>query len=173
MDDWEEIRRKYVSLVWATVYRIVRSRDQAQDVCQEVFLEAMTRSRRATIRDWPAFLRWLAVRRSLDRLRRERRAAARLNSDYDVASFARGPDPGEEAEFRELVERVRLEMAQLPHRQAEAIWLCCVEGATYEEAANQMKTDANHVGVLIHRARAHLRKMLADLDPARIVIDVD
>ena len=79
-----------------------------------------------------------------------------------------GPTPGEEAEFRELVERVRLEMARLPHRQAEAFWLCCVEGASYEEAAKQMETDANSIGVLIHRARAYLRKLLADLNPTRI-----
>jgi DNA-directed RNA polymerase specialized sigma24 family protein len=63
MEDWEEVRRQYGPIVWATVYRIVRNRDQALDCCQEVFLEAFERSEADPVRDWPAFLRWLAVRR--------------------------------------------------------------------------------------------------------------
>jgi RNA polymerase sigma-70 factor (ECF subfamily) len=168
MEDWEEVRRQYGPIVWATVYRIVRNRDQALDCCQEVFLEAFERSEADPVRDWPAFLRWLAVRRALDRLRRVRRAAAHLSRDYDVAACARGPEPCEEAEFRELVERVRLETARLPKRQAEAFWLCCVEEMSYDEAAGQMGTDANSIGVLIHRARSRLRELLADLNPTRV-----
>ncbi|MBS0202145.1 MAG: sigma-70 family RNA polymerase sigma factor [Planctomycetes bacterium] len=168
MEDWEEIRRQYGPIVWATVFRILRNRDQALDCCQEVFLEAFERSEEDVVRDWPAFLRWLAVRRALDRLRRVRRAAAHLSPDCDIATRARGPVPSEEAEFRELVERVRLETAKLPKRQAEAFWLCCVEETSYDEAAKQMNTDANCIGVLIHRARSRLRELLADLNPTRI-----
>ncbi|HVC95963.1 MAG TPA: sigma-70 family RNA polymerase sigma factor [Pirellulales bacterium] len=168
MDDWEEIRRQYSPIVWATVYRILRNRDQALDCSQEIFLEAFERSEENVVRDWPAFLRWLAVRRALDRLRRVRRAAVHLSRDCDVATCARGPEPWEEAEFRELVERVRLETARLPKRQAEAFWLCCVEEMSYHEAAKQMNTDANCIGVLIHRARSRLRELLADLNPTHI-----
>jgi RNA polymerase sigma factor (sigma-70 family) len=145
MEDCDEVRRKYAPLVWATVYRIVKHHDHAIDCCQEIFLEAIERSKREVVNDWPAFLRWLAVRRALDRLRRERRAATHVDPHYDVALHARGPEPCEEAEFRELAQRVRLEMALLPDRQAEAFWLCCVEQATYmvdqrSEPTSGMKT---------------------------------
>jgi RNA polymerase sigma factor (sigma-70 family) len=168
MENWEELRRNCGPLVWATVYRILKNREQALDCYQEVFREAIERSAKAAVEDWPAFLRWLAVRRALDRLRRDRRIAAHISRDYDVARFARGREPCEDAEFRELVERVRLEMARLPSRQAEAFWLCCVEELTYVEAAKQMGTDANGIGVLIHRARSRLRTFLADLKPTYI-----
>lgn len=154
MEVWEAIRRQYSPIVWATVYRILKDRDQALDCCQEVFLEAFERSQDDVVRDWPAFLRWLAVRRAIDRLRRVRRADARVSRDFDVATCAGGPEPCEDAQFRELVERVRLEAARLPQRQAEAFWLCCVEEMSYQEAAKQMSTDANCIGVLVHRRRS-------------------
>lgn len=168
IDDWQEIRRQCGPLVWATVYRILRNHDQALDCVQEIFLEAFERSEEFVVEDWSAWLRWLAVRRALDRLRNERRAAAHISPDYDVTSCVGGPEPCAQAEFRELVDRVRLEMARLPDRQAEAFWLRCVEEMSYEEVAEQMGTDANSIGVLIHRARSRLRDLLADLNPSRV-----
>ena len=60
------------------------------------------------------------------------------------------------------MELVRRELANLPQRQAEAFWLSCVEEMTYEEVGRQLGIDASTVGVLIHRARLHLRKVLTD-----------
>lgn len=167
MYDWDEIRQTCGPLVWATVYRILKHHDEALDCCQEIFIEAFERSQKRLVDDWPGFLRWLAVRRALDRLRKLRRAALRLDSQGDVASIGDGPEPSEDAEFRELVDRVRLEMARLPHRQAEAFWLCCVEETSYAETARRLGTDVNSIGVLVHRARARLRDLLADVSPTR------
>lgn len=167
MQDWEDLRRRWYPLVWATVYRILKNHDQALDCCQDVFLEAFERSQKQPVHDWPGFLRWLAVRRALDRLRKVRRAAAHLNGANEIAILDRGHEPHEEAEFRELVERVRLEMARLPPRQAEAFWLCRVEEMSYADAAQQLNTDANSIGVLVHRARARLREYLSDLRPTQ------
>lgn len=167
MHDWEEIRRQTGRLVWAAAYRILKDQEQALDCCQEVFLEAFERSEREVVRDWSGFLRWLAVRRALDRLRKRQRASERINCDSDVTRIAGGPEPFVELEFRELMDRVRLEMARLPRKQAEAFWSCCIEEMSYAEAARQMGIDVNSVGVFIHRARSRLRELLADLSPAR------
>lgn len=167
MHDWEEIRRQCGRSVWAVVYRILKNHEEALDCCQEVFVEAFQRSRQDIVRDWPSFLRWLAVRRALDRLRKRQRAAVHIAPDGDVTCCAGGAEPCEAAEFRELVERVRLEMGRLPQRQAEAFWACCVEEISYAEAAEQMGADVNSIGVLIHRARSRLRQLLADLSPTQ------
>jgi len=167
MHDWEEIRRQCGQLVWAAAYRILKNHDQALDCCQEVFLEAFERSQREIVRDWPSFSRWLAVHRALDRLRKGQRASERISTDSDVTRIAGGTEPFAEIEFRELVERVRLEMARLPLKQAEAFWSCCIEEMSYADAASQMGIDVNSVGVLIHRARSRLRELLADLSPTR------
>jgi RNA polymerase sigma factor (sigma-70 family) len=168
MHDWHEIRQRYGPLVWSTVYRIVKRHDQALDCYQDVFLEAIERIEERPVKNWPALLRWLAVRRSLDRLRKERRAAAHIDSFDEGALHSDGLEPSSDAEFEELVERVRLEMARLPDRQAEAFWLRCVEEISYAEIAKQMELDVSAVGVLIHRARNRLRDLLTDLNPTRV-----
>ena len=167
MHDWHEIRQRYGPLVWSTVYRIVKRHDQALDCYQDVFVEAMERSEEQPVRSWPALLRWLAVRRALDRLRKEQRAASHIDSFDESRLQSDGMEPSGAAEFGELVERVRLEMARLPDRQAEAFWLRCVEEISYAEIAKQLEVDVNAVGVLIHRARNRLRDLLADLNPTR------
>ncbi len=63
------------------------------------------------------------------------------------------------------MERVRSELAHLPDQQAEAFWLVCVEERTYEEVAQQMDVKRNAVGVLVHRARQHMRSKLKSLKP--------
>jgi RNA polymerase sigma-70 factor (ECF subfamily) len=169
MHDWKEIRQRYGTLIFSAAYRILKRHDQALDCYQEVFLEAFEQCEERPVHNWPALLRWIAVRRALDRLRKERRIAARVDSEKDTLLLpATGEGPGEEIEFRELLDRVRGEVARLPERQAEAFWLQCVEQLTSAEVAEQLGSDANSVGVLVHRARARLREMLADVNPARV-----
>jgi len=72
----------------------------------------------------------------------------------------------EDAAFQELVEVVRKELGNLPERQAEAFWLVCVEERSYEEVAELMGIQRNALGVLVHRARQHVRSKLRSLNPA-------
>ena len=169
MHDWKEIRERYGTLIFSAAYRILKRHDQALDCYQEVFVEAFEQSKERPVHNWPALLRWIAVRRALDRLRKERRIAARVESDKSRLLLpAAGGSPGDEMEFRELVDRVRDEVARLPERQGEAFWLRCVEQLSSAEVAEQLGTDANSIGVLVHRARARLRDALADVNPAHV-----
>jgi RNA polymerase sigma-70 factor (ECF subfamily) len=165
--DWQDIRRRHGTAVFAAVYRILKRHDQALDCYQEVFLEAFEQCGDRTVRNLPAFLRWLAVRRALDRLRQERRAARQIGDDTSLLP-ASTVDPASDLEFRELVERVRHEVARLPQRQGEAFWLHCIEHLSNAEVAEQMETEPETVAVLVHRAKARLRELLADLNPSRV-----
>ncbi len=163
MVNWDKIRQTHTSMVWNTVIRILKHEDDALDCCQDVFAEAMERGQRSHVADWGAFLRWLATRRAIDKLRRRNRiftTSGNIELIPDVESSAE-----QKASFDELVEIVRSELACLPNRQAEAFWLVCVEGCTYEEVAQQMQVQGNAVGVLVHRARQHMRSKLKDLNP--------
>ncbi|MHC4405024.1 MAG: RNA polymerase sigma factor [Planctomycetota bacterium] len=163
MHDWHEIRKRHGPLVWSTVYRVLGDYSEALDCHQDVFCEAIERTRPNEIRSWPAHLRWLATRRAIDRLRSRKRDQERAAGTTDVSAVeAAGPGPVEEAEFHEVVERVRHELAKLPDGQAEAFWLRCVEQMSYAEIGRQLGLDTSAVGVLIHRAKSRLRTMLAD-----------
>lgn len=155
--DFERIRQTHAAMVWSAVARILKHHEDSLDCFQEVFAEAIVRSRSSPVDDWGAWLRWLATRRALDALRRRHRTAA--SSEVEAVCDA-SPSAEQNAAFTELIARVRSELAHLPDRQAEAFWLVCVEQRTYEEVAQQMGVERNAVGVLVHRARLHMRSTL-------------
>ena len=168
MHDWPQIHERHGPLVWKTVYRILRDHTEALDCFQEVFAEVLERSSSRSVRAWPAFLRWLAVRRALDRLRKRRADAKHVALDGDVASLpAASPGPDAQAQWNELLERIRDELVSLPGKQAEAFWLHCVEEMSQVEIGQHLGVNANAVGVLVHRARQRLRQSLAGLNPER------
>jgi len=164
MRDWQAARDQWGPMVWKTLFRIVRNQSDALDCYQEVFLEAYEADLNRSINNLPGFLRWLAVRRGLDHLRRLNRSHRNAQRYAEaLPSTSESADPGQGIEFEELVQRVRCELGRCPSDQAEAFWLCCVEQLSYADAAQQMGTSERNVGVLIHRARKRLRETLVDL----------
>ena len=167
MDEWNDVYERYGSLVWATVYRILGNHAEALDCCQDVFAELLNRGRARQVRDWAAFLRWLATRRALDRLRGQRVEIRHSGTNGDIAHLpAATAGPDARVRFNELTGRLKRELGRLPPKQAEAFWLLSVEQMSYQEIAEQLDVEVNQVGVLVHRARQRLREWLADLNPA-------
>jgi RNA polymerase sigma-70 factor (ECF subfamily) len=101
----------------------------------------------------------------MDRLRaRYRRRSREVSAEW--AGFADpGPRPPDAAEAAELSARLRAALATLPARQADAFCLHCLEGWSYQAIAEQMRISIDAVGVLLHRARAGLRKRLVAIQP--------
>lgn len=161
MRDWEMIRLEHGEVVWSMIYRIVRNDADASDCYQEVFLEAYRKASRGRVQNLPGLLRWLAVKRAIDVVRRNslEREAEQIENTVSIAAENSSGNP---LEFQELVERIRRELACIPSNQAEAFWLCCVEELSYREASHAMSVTASHVGVLVSRARKHLQSKLGD-----------
>ena len=161
MTDWESIVHEHRPLVWRTVYRLVGNHADALDCFQQVFLDAVKVDRKEPVREWSPLLRRLAVSRALDLLRARCRSRARAvhSLDGDLVASSE-PGPQENAEARELAGRLRDALAKLPPRHAEVFCLCRLEGVSYGEAAGQLGTNANAVGVLLHRACQRLQQLL-------------
>jgi RNA polymerase sigma factor (sigma-70 family) len=183
MNDLEEIRSRYGRLVWSTIYRVLRDHAESLDCYQDVFCEILQRAEKGTgpicrngppgaahkldlspflprreVENWPAYLRWLATRRAIDRLRTRQRRQSRLDPSDAALAQSSAPGPLDTAQLNELTDRIRHELTKLPQRQAEAFWLACIEEMTYEEVGRQLNIDTSTVGVLIHRARRRLRE---------------
>src|SRR5437773_10695137 len=97
----EAFRLEYGRVV-ASVLRIVRDIDAAEEVVQEAFAQALDRWPADGIPDRPgAWILTTARRRALDRLRRARRADARAEAlayETELGAMSDGPDvPGPEA----------------------------------------------------------------------------
>jgi RNA polymerase sigma factor (sigma-70 family) len=188
MNDLEEVRSRYGRLVWSTVYRVLRDHAESLDCYQDVFCELLQRAEKGTgpicakhpegrsgkldlspfpspreVKNWPAYLRWLATHRAIDRLRSRQRRQGRLDPGDTAIVPSSAPGPSETAQLNELAKLVRHELTKLPQRQAEAFWLACIEEMTYEEVGRQLGVTTSTVGGLVHRARRRLRDVLTAL----------
>ncbi len=167
MPDWQEILSRDGPAVWRTAYRLLGNQADADECFQEACLAGLEVSRRETVHNWRALLQRLAVARSVDRLRSRKRARLDL-ATAELLQVQDGlPLPPQDLEDAELASELRLVLGQLPARQAEAFCLHHIEDCSYQEVACALGISVDSVGVLIHRARKRLRKLLAGSFVAR------
>src|SRR6516165_7568288 len=101
--DWERIVREHGPRAFGTAWRILGHAADAEDVVQEVFLQAFQVQQEERVRCWEALLRRLATCRALDRLR-QRRASVPLEG---LALVNPSDDPEAVAVEHELADRLR------------------------------------------------------------------
>ncbi len=158
MTDWDRIVREYGPLVFATAWRILGHAADTEDVVQEVFLQVHQLQQTNPVRHWPALLRRLAACRALDRLR-QRKVSVSLNGLSLI-----GPDEGPEAAAveRELADRLRRAMAQLPAREAEVFCLRYFDDLSYQDIADALHIKTGAVASALHKARLKLEALLRE-----------
>jgi RNA polymerase sigma-70 factor (ECF subfamily) len=144
-------------MVFATAWRILGHAADAEDVVQDVFMEVSQRVG-LHVRCWPALLRRLATFRALDRLR-QRRSTVGLDG---VCLFSPNGDPESRAMDRELTERLRQAIAQLPDRESAVCCLRFFEELSYDEIAEHLAISRGAVAAALHKARAKLESLLAE-----------
>jgi RNA polymerase sigma factor (sigma-70 family) len=152
--DLEQVFRAAYPRVVGVAARVLGSRDEAEDVAQEVFLSFGRSSVRAD-----EALRWLSVaaaHTALNHLRSGRRRTAREEA---VADNGTGPDVADAVVTRDERRRVRVALARLPRRQAIALVLRH-SGFSYVEVAAALELSPGSVGTTVRRAEAALREEL-------------
>lgn len=171
MPDWPEILSRHGPAAWQTAYRILGNRADADECFQESCLAALNVSRRQSVRQWTALLQRLAAARAIDRLReRTRRRAREQMVDANMLDSGE-PLPTQRIEDDELVKQLRAALAQIPAKQSELFCLY-LEQWSYQEIAEQLEISTSRVGVLLHRARKKLGRLLATtLDNQRATND--
>jgi len=153
--DLEQVFRAAYPRVVAVAARVLGSRDEAQDVAQEVFL-SFGRSR-IPAGEAMGWLSVAAAHTALNHLRSGRRRAAREvlvhRDDPDV------PDAADTVVANEERRRVREALGRLPRKQAVALVLRH-SGLSYAEVAAALDLSTGSVGTTVRRAEAALRKEL-------------
>lgn len=168
MTDWQAVITEHGPKVWRTVYRLLANHADALDCYQETFLSAHRAGPVQPVLDWGGYLTTLAARRAIDRLRERGQSRALVTSlEHTVESAGREPDPVEQAAATELMDRVRRALTELPDRQAEVLWMSCVEGFAHDRIAELLRITPGAVRVLLHRARTGLAAGLATATPER------
>jgi RNA polymerase sigma-70 factor (ECF subfamily) len=159
--DWATIVEQHGPDVWRTAYRLLSNREDASDVYQETFLQAVEFARRQPVTCWPAVLKRIVTARSLDQLRRRYRTAARREPFAGLDEPAEPtPTPDVLAQLREGMELLRQAMTELPPAQAEVFWLSEIEMLSHADIAAQLDANTDQVAVWLHRAKRKLRTLL-------------
>ena len=153
--DLEQVFRSAYPRVVAVAARVLGSRDEAEDVAQEVFLTFG----RSSVPAGEA-LGWLSVaaaHTALNHLRSDRRRASRevAAGDGDPVS----PDAADAAVTLDERRRVRAALGRLPRKQAVALVLRH-SGLSYAEVAAALDLSPGSVGTTVRRAESALRKEL-------------
>jgi RNA polymerase sigma-70 factor (ECF subfamily) len=156
--DWDRIVREHGPAVFATAWRILGHAADAEDVVQEVFLQAFQVQQEETVRCWEALLRRLASCRALDRLR-QRRGNVPLDGSMPASS---GDNPEEVALERELAGRLRDAISRLPPREASVFCMRCFDDLSYDEIAQTLEIQVGAVATALHKARARLETILLE-----------
>ena len=159
-DNWKAIVSQQGPGVYRIAWRILGNADDADEVVQDVFLQAYQYESRNDVSNGVGLLKRLAVCRSLDRLRR-RRADSGLDG---LALFDRESGPQEHAIGNELETRLRTTIGQLPEREAEVFCLRYFDELTNQQIAEALGLSSEAVATAMYKARTKLANMLADLN---------
>jgi RNA polymerase sigma-70 factor (ECF subfamily) len=151
---------RYSPILLGLLLRILRSRAEAEDVLQEVFLQVWQRAHSFDAERGRAFtwLVTLARSRAIDRLRSvgsRERAAQRSAEEAPPES-----EPAEWADAAavraERAEAVRAALAELPEEQRQVLLLAYLEGMSQSEIAAAKNQP---LGTVKTRTRSALRKL--------------
>jgi RNA polymerase sigma factor (sigma-70 family) len=157
-------------MVFNTALGIVQNAEDAEDIAQEVFVQVYQSV--GSFKGDSKFSTWLyriTITKSLDHERRKKRKKrfAFVKSIFGDESqvVVNPPDfnhPGVTLDKKEDAGALFRAIKDLPENQRIAFALHKVEGLSYQEVSEVMKTTVSSVESLIHRAKNNLKKKLED-----------
>jgi RNA polymerase sigma factor (sigma-70 family) len=151
---FEALVSRYETRLLAFCRHMLASREDAEDVLQEVFAAAfnaiLADEREINVRPW---LYRIARNRSLNHLRR----AVPIGVDSMDVHFAdQGQSTGDKVFKREAFRQLIEDVQQLPETQRTALLLREIDALSYEQIAEAMETTVPSVKSLLVRARISL-----------------
>jgi len=152
--------RRYLADVFRVTYRLLGSRERAEDATQDTFvnaLQALPHFRgESSFRTWLLRIAGNAARSQGRRWSRSRETGI----TEGAAEIGDGADAGRAVERREEAARVERALAQLPPRQRLAVTLRVQQGLSYREIAALAGGSEGAARVNYHLGIKRLRELL-------------
>lgn len=162
--DFERLFRQHNHDLCNLAYNLVRDKDAAKDIVQEVFLKLWKNRHQLTIGDQiKHYLFKATAHTSLNHLRFHKRL---VHAGDDAPWHAlEAPAHAEEIGYKELEVRVRQAIDRLPTKCRAIYMLSRHEGLKYQEIADtlnlSLKTVENQMGIALEKLRENLRPFLS------------
>lgn len=163
-DAWDELIERYGGRLYNLAYHFAGSREEAEDLTQEIFLR-LYQSLRQYRGDCPLVSWALRLSRNLciDRYRRARQEKRSLWVPEEVLDqLPAVNDVHAEAQGREEVEAVHGALAEMPEDMAEVVLLRDLQGWSLEEVASYLEIPVGTVKSRLHRARLEVAARVHD-----------
>lgn len=171
---FEQLVTHYKGMVFATAYRLMGDRQEAEDQAQEVFLKVYrgikALDQPATFTGW---IRRITVNTCLDALAKQKRRPATTplapgtDDDEEESQYAdpRTLTPEQASVRRELRHCLERALAELDTTGRAVITLRDIEDRPYQELAEMLGLGLSAVKMRIHRARLAFQQILARICP--------
>jgi RNA polymerase sigma-70 factor (ECF subfamily) len=165
MEEFRDIVDRYQGPALAMALNVLRNRQDAEDICQEAFVQAFRNlaqfDPRRSFRTW---LFTILYRKCLDLLKRKRRfqsAFARVRHETPLKTSGEMAPPLRD---RELPENI---LGRLSPKERTALCLWANEGFTAVEIANVLGCSASTSRVTLFNARKKIKLLLEKSHAAR------
>lgn len=166
---FRDLIEKYEKLIYVTSFRILRTETDAEDICQEVFLEVFRSIHKLKNEDnLSSWLFKIAKNKSISLLRK--RNPAKALTAYDIQNELtqqiihkkqRAVDsPVKKLEDTETRQLLFEAIDKLPDKQKQAILMHKFEDYSHKEICAQLNLSSASVESLIYRAKNNLKKSL-------------
>jgi len=164
-DALREIFDLYHKKVYRIAYGVVRQREDALDIVQEVFIKLFR-----SIRNFKGesrlytYLYRMAMNTAIDFARKTKKVPTSGIDEEGGFHPIDDPEkrPDRVAVYKELEERVRWALEQLPQDQRATILFREVEGLSYQEIAEVMGCSIGTIMSRLHYARKRVQQLLKD-----------
>jgi len=159
-----ELVARYKDAVFGVAFHRLGDFEEARDVSQDAFVKAYVNLPK--LRDGAAFSHWLyriAEGTAVDAIRRRRDLASLEDLDKAAGQGTCATDRSHTGDDALVARQVREALAQLPEPDRLAVVLHYVNGYSHAEVAEFLGTTAGAVKTRVSRAKAKLRKEMAEM----------
>ncbi len=163
--DFEELVREHRDRVYTFALYSLRSREDAEDVTQEVLIRLWNHWRRLEGDYLKAWILRVTRNACIDAVRRRKsRHRHEAVTDESVVETAKStaPGPQSQAESAEFRQRLEAALSELPEPHRSIVMLREIQGLAYDEIAAAVDRPLNTVKVYLHRGRKMLREQLRE-----------
>jgi RNA polymerase sigma-70 factor (ECF subfamily) len=156
---FRQLTERYLDKVWRLAYRVVRHRQDAEDIAQEVFVTVWN-NRHQWQDEGASFSTWIyrvTVNRSIDWARKRKQPHHELSEELADTDTLSGEDHAAQRQHQELMLAC---LKELPEKQMLSLLYYYYEEMDIPQICIKLQTTEDAVRSLLKRGRATMKEII-------------
>ncbi len=162
---FEVLLERYQEAFLRKVLRVVKTKEDAEDVVQETFVKIYRNAEKFKVQEGASFKSWgykILMNTSFthyQKMKKKGDAFAELPPEF----YESIPDTeGENIETKALHDDIASVFSKMPKHLAEALHLHFIEGRPHKEIAQKEGVSVSAIKIRVHRAKKEFKKITVD-----------